>query len=47
MMAPGRSFVVAPFIGQEIGEDPPQKKKKKSSLQNDLVFSPKVCDDQK
>ena len=36
---------MAPFIGQSIGED--QKKKKRSSLQNELVFSPKVCDDQK
>ena len=34
---------MAPFIGQNIGED----QKKKSSLQNDLVFSPKACDDQK
>ena len=33
---------MAPFIGQNIGED----QKKRSSLQNELVFSPKVCDDQ-
>ena len=41
---PGRDFVVAPFIGQTIGEG---QKKKRSSLQNELVFGPKVCDDQK
>ena len=35
---------MAPFIGQNEGED---HKKKRSSLQNELVFSPKVCDDQK
>ena len=35
--------MVAPFIGQKIGED--QKKKKGSSLQNELVFNPQVCDD--
>ena len=34
---------MAPFIGQIIGKD----KKKTSLLQNELVFSPKVCDDQK
>ena len=33
--------MVAPFIGQNIGED---QKKKRSSLQNEFVFSPKVCD---
>ena len=43
---PGQDFVVAPFIGQNIGEDQ-NKNKKRSSLQNELVFSPKVCDDQK
>ena len=43
MVAPGRDFVVSPSIGQNIAED----QKKKSSLENELVFSPKVCDDQK
>ena len=37
--------MVAPFIGRKIGED--QKKKKKSSLQYELAFGPKVCDDKK
>ena len=36
-----------PFTGQNIAEDQKKKKKKRSSLQNELVFSPKVCDDQK
>ena len=36
--------MVAPFISQKIGEDQ-KKKKKRFSLQNELVFSPKVCDD--
>ena len=35
--------MVAPFIDQKIGED----QKKRSSLQNELVFSPQVCNDQK
>ena len=34
---------LAPSIGQKLGED----QKKRSSLQNKLVFSPKVSDDQK
>ena len=38
--------MVAPLIGQKIGEDQ-KKKKQRSSLQNELVFNPKVCDDQK
>ena len=41
---PGRDFVVAPFIGQNKDED---QTKKSPSLQNELVFSPKVYDDQK
>ena len=44
MVVPGVDFVVAPFIGRNVGED---QKKKWSSLQNELVFIPKVCDDQK
>ena len=34
---------MAPFLSQKIGED----EKKRSSLPNELVFSPKVCDNQK
>ena len=39
----GRDFVVAPSIDQEIGED----QKKRSLLQNELVFGTQVCDDKK
>ena len=38
-----RDGILAPFLDQNIGED----QKKRSLLQNELVFSPKVCDDQK
>ena len=41
---PGRDFVVAPFIGRKIGED---QRKKKFSMQYELAFGPKVCDDKK
>ena len=41
----GRDFVVAPFIGQDIGED--QKKGLRCKTSWCSVFSPKVCDDQK
>ena len=38
--------MVAPFFGQKIGAH--QKTNlKRSSLQNEWVFSPKVCEDQK
>ena len=38
--------MVALFIGRKIGEDQ-KEKRKKSSLQNELAFGPKVCDDKK
>ena len=40
MVALGAGFVAAPFIGQNIGED---QKKKRTLLQNELVFSPKAA----
>ena len=38
--------MVAPFFGPKIGANQ-KKKRKRSSLQNEWVFSPKVCEDQK
>ena len=42
IMASGADFEVAPFFGPEMSGD-----KKRSSLQNEWVFGPKVCEDQK
>ena len=51
MVAPGAGFRGGTLYRQKIGENQKKKKKKekrkRSSLQNELVFGPKVCDDQK
>ena len=44
MVAPGAGFRGGTLYRPKKGED---QQKKRSSLQNELVFSPKVCDDQK
>ena len=36
-----------PFIGRKIDEDQIKNKKKRSSLQNELAFGLKVCNDKK